>query len=168
MAHKTVGIDLAGREKNPTGMCTINGKDVSFSTLYLDKDIIEYANDTAPDIISVDAPLMEGEIRIREGDKELKKYGAMPLTMPSMRELCLRGRRIVKSLNAQVIEVFPTASAKILGFYRKNYRETASILKIKVKNKHELDAYIAALTGILYLQGKTVKAGEIVIPTKPF
>jgi len=168
---KAVGIDLAGRERNPTGMCSIYRNEregVLLSTLYRDGDIIRYANVASPDIVAIDAPLIEGEIRIREGDRILKKYGALPPTMPSMRELSIRGQKIAGLINAEVIEVFPTASAKILGFYSKDYREMASHLGIKARNRHEIDAYIAALTGILYLEGKTEMAGEVVVPAKLF
>lgn len=78
-----VGIDLAGKEKNPTGLCSIFRKEecgeVMLSTLYRNKDIVEYANSMNPDIVAIDAPLIEGEIKIREGDRILKKYGALPL-----------------------------------------------------------------------------------------
>jgi len=170
---KAVGIDLAGKEKNPTGMCTLYRNSSSFSvlslkTLYGDRDIIEYATRNKADVVAIDAPLIEGEIRVREGDIILKKYGALPPTMPSMRELSIRAMKIAKLVEGQVIEVFPTASAKILGFYNKDYREMALLAGIKARNKHEVDAYVAALTGMLYLEGKTEMAGEIVIPAKPF
>ncbi|RLF61744.1 MAG: DUF429 domain-containing protein [Thermoplasmata archaeon] len=167
-----VGIDLAGKEKNPTGLCSIFRKEgcdeVMLSTLYRDKDIVEYANSMNPDIVAIDAPLIEGEIKIREGDRILKKYGALPPTLPSMRELSMRGRKIAGAVDAEVIEVFPTASAKILGFYSREYKNMASSIGIKAKNRHEVDAYIAALTGILHLEGKTEMAGEIAVPAKLF
>ena len=122
-----------------------------------------------PTIVAIDAPLMEGEIRIRDVDKKLKKYGAMPPTLKSMEELCARGRALVQRIPFPIIEVFPTASAKILGFYRKDYKEMASLLHVKVQNEHELDAYITALTGLLYLKGKAVGIGEnekVVIPLR--
>lgn len=170
---KAVGIDLAGKEKNPTGVCTLCGDSsyfdvLSIKTLYRNRDVIEYAACNKADVVAIDAPLIEGEIKVREGDRILKKYGALPPTMPSMRELSVRAMKISKLVDREVIEVFPTASAKILGFYNKDYRKMALLRGIKVRNKHEMDAYIAALTGLLYLEGKTEMAGEIVIPAKPF
>lgn len=76
--------------------------------------------------------------------------------------------KIAGAVDAKVIEVFPTASAKILGFYSREYKNMASSIGIKAKNRHEVDAYIAALTGILHLEGKTEMAGEIVVPAKLF
>ena len=163
---RVVGIDLAGREKNPTGICILGDK-IKFFTVYKNEEIIECIIHASPKLVAIDAPLMKGEIRVRDVDKELKKYGAMPPTMEFMKELCLRGRNIVKQISFPVIEVFPTASAKILGFYRRNYKEMANLLNIKPKNEHEMDAYIAALTGILYLKGKAIEIGKkekVVIP----
>jgi len=170
---KAVGINLAGKEKNPTGVCTLQGDSLSFDilslkTLYRDDDIIEYAAASKADVVAIDAPLIEGEIRVREGDRILKKYGALPPTMPSMRELSVRAMKISKLVDRHVIEIFPTASAKIMGFYDKDYRKMAFLRGVKARNKHEMDAYIAALTGLLYFEGKTEMAGEIVIPAKPF
>ena len=87
-----------------------------------------------------------------------------------MKYLTQRGSKLALQLASEfeVIEVFPTATAKILGFYHKKFKETASILKIKVKNKHELDAYLCCLTGKLFLEGKTEIVGDetggIIIP----
>ena len=165
---KVAGIDLAGREKNPTGICII-GEETKFFTLYEDENIIECINHASPQLVAIDAPLMEGKIRIRDVDIMLKKYGAMPPTMKFMKELCLRGRNIAKRIPFPIIEVFPTASAKIIGFYKKDHREMANILNIEVKNEHEMDAYIAALTGMLYLKGKAIEIGKkekVVIPLK--
>ncbi|OYT60683.1 hypothetical protein B6U81_04560 [Thermoplasmatales archaeon ex4484_30] len=165
---KVAGIDLAGKEKNPTGICILGDK-IELFTLYKNDDIIECISDASPQLVAIDAPLMEGEIRVRDVDMELKKYGAMPPTMKSMRELCLRGIDIVKKIPFPVIEVFPTASAKIMGFYEKDYKKMANLLGIKPKNEHEMDAYIAALTGRLYLKGKAIEIGKkekVVIPLK--
>jgi len=157
------GIDLAALPKNPTGVCIIS-KEISFFTLYKDEEIIEVIEEAMPKIVAIDAPLME-EIRVRQADKMLKKYGAMPPTMASMQKLVKRANRLVKKIMFDVIEVFPTASAKILGIYDKNWRRMAARVSIEVKNKHELDAYLAAYTAYLYLHGKAEKIGEgIVIP----
>ena len=53
---------------------------------------------------------------IREADRILKRYGAMPPTM--MIDLSVRGDRHAKTLlrrGKEVAEVFPTATSKILG-----------------------------------------------------
>lgn len=163
--NKIAGIDLAAKPKNPTGMCFMQG-DYKLLTVYEDKEILNEINEEKPDIVAIDAPLME-KIRIREADKILKKYGAMPPTMASMTMLTKRAMRLVKNFDMAVIEVFPTATAKILGFYDKDYKKMARFLGIEVKNEHELDAYISAYTAYLYLNGKAIEVGKkekIIIP----
>ena len=163
------GIDLAAKPKNPSGICLFESMDkYELFTLYSDEEIVDAVNEKNAEIIAIDAPLME-EIRIREADRMLKKYGAMPPTMPGMRLLVERAKKLVKMLNGVVIEVFPTASAKILGIYDKDYRKMVGKLNVEVKNKHELDAYIAAYTGYLYKKGLCEEVGnkeKIIIPKK--
>jgi len=161
-----MGIDLAALPKNPTGVCTI-GETISLSTVYGDREIFSYVHRMAPDMVAVDAPLMK-TIRVREADRLLKKYGAMPPTMSSMALLTKRAQRIVAQLKIPVIEVFPTASAKILGIYEKNWRSTADKIGVPAKNKHELDAYLAAYTAYLFTIGKTEKIGGAVVIPKVF
>ena len=167
---KILGIDLAGKATNPTGICILKDDKIEFKTVYSDKQIQEISSKVKPDIIALDAPIMQGKPRIREADKILKKYGTFPPSLSSMKSLTLRGSKLATQLKTyyNVVEVFPTATAKILGIYSKDYRETAAKLDIKVKNKHELDAYFCCLTAKLSLEGKTVKIGDeegkIIVP----
>lgn len=163
--YRIVGIDLAGLPKNPTGICII-GEEIFLLTLYEDEEIIGMVNETSPKIVAIDAPIMD-KIRMRKADKILKKYGAIPPTLPSMKILTERAKRIVDSIEADVIEVFPTASAKIMGVYDKNWQKMAEKFGISAKNKHELDAYIACYTAYLYLKGMAEKVGgkrKVIIP----
>ena len=161
------GIDLAAKPKNATGICIFyEPGNYELFTLHDDEEIISLVNGIKAEVIGIDAPLMK-KIRIREADKILKKYGAMPPTFPGMKKLCRRAMKIVEKLHGEIIEVFPTATAKILGIYDKDYRKMAEKLKIKVKNKHELDAYLAAYTVYLYKKGKGLAVGseeKIIIP----
>jgi len=161
------GVDLAAKPKNPTGICLLKSRNnYKLLTLYEDEEIIDAINENKVEIVAIDAPLMK-EIRIREADRILKKYGAMPPTLPSMRMLTTRAIKIIERLDAITIEVFPTASAKILGIYDKDYRKMAEKLNIEPSNKHELDAYLAAYTGYLYKKGLTIEVGnkeKIIIP----
>lgn len=165
-----VGIDLAGKSKNPTGICIFKDGKYSFKTLYLDEEIINEINALKPSIIAIDAPIMEGEPRVRLADRILKKYGAIPPNLASMKQLTDRGSRLARILekNFKVIETFPTATAKIMGVYSKNFKKTAEILKVKVNNKHELDAYLCCIVAKMFLEGRATevgdKEGKIVIP----
>jgi len=167
---KILGIDLAGKTKNPTGICILKDNDIILKTVKEDEEILEIVKTLKPDIIAIDTPIINGKPRIRKADIILKKYRTFPPTLPGMITLTIRGSKLATELSnyCRVIEVFPTASAKILGVYHKNYKETAEILDVKVKNKHELDAYICCLTGKMYLKKKTVSIGDeegkIIIP----
>ncbi len=163
--YRVMGIDLAALPKNPTGVCII-GDDIFLFTFHNDEEILTAINEAKPKIVAIDAPLMK-KIRIREADIVLKKYGAMPPTMPSMKLLVKRAGKIVEEIDAEVIEVFPTATAKILGIYEKDWRKMAEKIGVKARNKHELDAYLAAYTAYLYIEGKTERVGEkekVIVP----
>jgi predicted nuclease with RNAse H fold len=165
IGYTVAGIDLAALPRNPTGIC-IMGDDIFLLTLYKDEEILAAINEVKPKIVAIDAPLMK-KIRIREADKILKKYGAMPPTMLSMRMLVKRASEIVEEIEAEVIEVFPTATAKILGIYEKDWHRMAEKIDIKAKNKHELDAYLAAYTAYLHIEGKTEEVGKkekVIVP----
>jgi hypothetical protein len=169
LSKAIAGIDLAGKDKNPTGICILEGESVEITTLYTDDDILSFAKNC--DLFAIDAPLMllTSKPKIREADRILKRYGAMPPTI--MEGLSIRGTALAEALlkgRKEVIEVFPTATAKILGLWEKDYRTVTEKLRIKVKNKHELDAYLCVLTGKLWLEGGAIAVGDeegrIIIP----
>jgi hypothetical protein len=166
-------VDLAAKEKNPTGICILQQNEISVKTVFSNKEILDSIDFVNPTVIAIDAPLMTGNIRIRKADRLMKKYGAMPPTMHSMQILTRRGTRLAEQLRQQqytVIEVFPTGSAKILGFYHKKYKKSVEQLNMHnlFKNKHEYDAYVSSLTAKLYHVGKTKQVGDeqgfIVVP----
>jgi predicted nuclease with RNAse H fold len=165
-----LGIDLAGKPKNPTGLCILKENEILFRTVHEDTEIEECAQTLQPDIIAIDAPLIRGKPRVRTADILLRKYKALPPTLPSMRPLTRRGSHLAVQLlqYGRIIEVFPTATAKLLGIYHINYRDIATLLNLEVKNKHELDAYLCCLTGKLFLKKKTRSIGdedgEIIVP----
>lgn len=142
-------------------------------TLFSTEEIIDNIKEINPFVIAIDAPLVKGDIIIRKADRLMKKYGAMPPIMPSMKLLAQRGTNIAKRLEIQgydVIEVFPTGTAKILGFYEKKYKKSIKRLNMQnvFNNKHEYDAYLCSLTAKYYYYGETKKVGDgqgtIVIP----
>lgn len=167
---KIIGIDLAGKTKNPTGICLLNNDKLVIKIVKTNDQILKTCFDFKPEIIAIDAPIMKGKPRIRKADKILKKYKALPPNLPSMIQLTLRGSKLAEKLcsNFKVIEVFPTATAKILGIHDKNYKQTAEKLGIIIKNKHELDAYLCCITAKLFLEKKALKIGDkqgkIIVP----
>ena len=167
---KVIGIDLAGKTKNPTAICLLNDNELKFKIVKTNSQILKNCLDFKPDIIAIDAPIMKGKPRIRKADKILKKYKALAPSLPGMKSLTIRGSKLAEKLGSsfKVIEVFPTATAKILKIYSRNYKETAKKLNLKIKNKHELDAYLCCLTAKLFLEKKALKIGDkqgkIIVP----
>ncbi len=167
-----IGVDLAGKPSNPTGLCAKEGEGKVFKTVYSEKEITSFIEEFKPLVVAIDAPIMKGEPRIRLADKLLRRYGALPPTLESMRDLTIRGSRLAERLSKhyEVIEVFPTATAKILKIYRRDYRRTADILGVNVRNKHELDAYLCCLTAEYYLKGEVERIGDsdgwVIVPRK--
>ncbi len=100
---------------------------------------------------------------MRNADRKLKKYGAMSPKMKSMTSLTRRGSDLAKKLReigVEVIEIFPTATAKILKVYDKNWKKMAEKLGISAMNEHEVDAYLAARTAKHHLKGETESIGN--------
>jgi predicted nuclease with RNAse H fold len=171
----SIGIDLAGLEKNKTGFCILEDNVAETFILHTDDEIVENVKKVKPDVVGIDAPLIYPP-KIRKCDRTLKKYGAMPPTMKSMSILSKRGFFLAKKLKGfNVIEVFPTGSAKILEIYSKDVDVMIQgllsfglIIKRRILTKDEADSIIAAFTALLYLQGSTEKIGDkedfVVVP----
>lgn len=148
---------------------------INVDSIFSNDQILKKIGHFNPTVVAIDAPLIDGTIRIRKADRLMKKYGAMPPTMKSMRLLTKRGTFIAQLLREKgyrVIEVFPTGTAKILGFYEKKYKKSVEKIQMQkiFNNKHEYDAYLCSLTAKLYHKRKTKEIGEnnetIVLPDK--
>lgn len=180
---KVVGIDLAGNPKNDTGFCCMEIKDdkkyVSTRILHSDSEIIDKLMEIKPELIAIDAPLTYTGVN-RKCDEDLHKYGALPVTLKGMETLARRGTRLaakLKRMNFRFIEIFSTATAKILGFYdKKEIVMQRNLIKSGIGGdiekrfltRDELDAIFAAITACLYLNGSTEAVGDdnesIIIP----
>ena len=163
----SVGIDLAGLEKNKTGFCILRNRTAETFIVHTDDEIVENVKKIKPDVVGVDAPLIYPP-KIRKCDRLLKKYGAMPPTMKGMAVLSKRGFFLAKRLkDFNVIEVFPTGSAKILGIYSRDIEVMKNgllnfglVFKNSISTKDEVDALLAALTGLLHLHELTEDVGD--------
>lgn len=158
---KILGIDLAGKEKNETGICLLTEKGSSAKIVFSDNEILEEVEKTKPDLIAIDAPFsFPTQGYFRDSDILLKRSGFKPLSplFPGMKPLVKRAIKLVNILSKKyrVIEVFPSATEKILELEKK-----------KRANPHEYDALLCALTGKYYLEGKYNAIGKekIIIPT---
>jgi predicted nuclease with RNAse H fold len=184
---KTVGIDLAGKEENPSGICSLNNNEIILKTLYTDEEILDYVKRINPSIIAIDAPLslpkgrccLEKDCQcavgghFRQAERDIRPYGrVLPLTFRGMKMLTLRGISLAKELRKdyQVIETHPRTSQKMLGF--KDPSDLSRFYKLREDaTEHELDAALAAVTGLLYLKDCYLELGDpdegtIVIPKK--
>ena len=189
-----VGIDLAGSPHRNTGICSLSGSTVKkWNTVYSDKEILRFVDETQPDLVAIDAPLnlppgrktiedRNGE-HFRPCDRELLKRGIrfFPITLGPMRSLTLRGISLKKKLvrrRYRVIEMYPGAAQDVWNIARKQdglRKLRNGLTRLGVKgldrrmNGDELDAITGAVVGRLFLQGKAevlgdFRHGAIVIP----
>jgi len=190
-----VGLDLAGVESRPTGLCVLKGLMAETFLVYTNEEIVRKVEESKPKIVAIDAPLslptgrksieQRTKVHLRECDRELLKRGIkfFPVTLGPMRKLTNRGitlRRILESKHFKVIEVYPGGAQDILRIPRKQQglrRLRAGLEEFGIKrlndkmNDHELDAVTCALVGRLFLEGKTITYGTreqtIVMPECP-
>jgi len=175
---KIIGIDLAGFEKNDTGLCIFENKVVRVKIVKTDQEIIDAIDRESPDLVCIDGPITLPIQIQRKADLELKQYGALPPLLGGMRYLTMRGNRLREKLvGYRIIEVLNRATVKILGFAYPNPAERQkALLAMDIKGdienrqltKDEVDSITAAITGYLYLEGKTQEVGDeegiIIVP----
>jgi len=178
-----VGLDLAGVESRPSGLCLLRDMKAETSHVYSDDEVLKRIEESEPEIVAIDAPLslpagresieQRTNVHLRECDKELLRRGIkfFPVTLGPMRKLTSRGmclRRILESKGFSVIEVYPGGAQDILGIPRKQRgldKLRTGLKKAGVKglssrmSDHELDAVTCALVGKLHLEGKSVMYG---------
>lgn len=119
-------------------------------------------------VCAVDAPLTYG-VPFRDCDREIMRMGIpiMPLNLPFMRQIHERALALIPTLACdEVFEVYPYATRRILGFAfdKRSKRGRKAIfdalskylnMKLeRIPDEHELDAITAALTALLYLEGR--------------
>lgn len=178
-----VGLDLAGVENRPTGLCLLRDMKAETSLVYSDDEVLKSIEESEPEIVAIDAPLslptgresieQRTKVHLRECDKELLRRGIkfFPVTLGPMRKLTSRGislRRTLENKRFRVIEVYPGGAQDILGIPRKQRgldRLRAGLKKTGVEglnnlmSDHELDAVTCAPVGKLHLEGKSVTYG---------
>lgn len=180
------GIDLAAVSKNPTGWAVWKNKVISTRHLYKNDEILRHLADSKPVLVAIDAPLsLPKKGALRKADREMHRrgYPVFPPRFPAMEKLTLRAMKITREITKDkldIIEVHPTSTRKALKMPLKDWEKIQKIfismglegtLKTRVLTPHEIDAVTAALTGYLYLQGKTEligneEEGYIVVPKK--
>ncbi|MBI2675986.1 MAG: DUF429 domain-containing protein [Candidatus Aenigmarchaeota archaeon] len=157
---RAMGLDLAAKQTNPSGICIIAGEQTESRIYYYDKDILEEIGKINPDIIAIDAPLsFPSKGFFRHSDVLLQKMGYRPLSpnFKNMKQLVIRARKLAKRLQGKytILEAFPQAAGRIFGLEKGRW-----------ESKDRFDAYLCALTAKYYLEGRYEAVGRqrIILP----
>ena len=184
---KILGIDLAGKQENPSGVAILDGNKLKLSTLYTDNELYDLIDELKPSVIVIDAPLSLPKGRcclekdcncavgghFRQAERDIRQYGpVLPLTFRGMNMLTMRGIKLKNKLEKEyhVLESHPHTSSKILKF-KDPFSGLNQFFTISSKStEHELDAGILTLVGLLYLRDCCVELGDpdeglIVLPS---
>jgi predicted nuclease with RNAse H fold len=178
MNIKIIGIDLAGKSENPTGICFLDSQKLNLTTLFEDDEILSYINRASPSLIVIDAPLSLPKGRcclsnecscskkgghFRVAEVEMRKYGrTLPLTFRGMRMLTERGIKLANELKKKytVLESHSRTVQKILGFSNL-YDDLIQYFELPENiNEHELDAVLLVIAGIFYMQKEFMEFGD--------
>lgn len=178
-----VGLDLAGVETRPTGLCVLKGSKAVTSLVYLNQEILDRTEKAKAKVVAIDAPLSlppgmksiedRTDVNLRACDKELVRRGIkfFPITLDPMKKLTKRGlvlRKKLESLGFKVIEVYPGGAQDVLDIPRKKLgldKLKAGLENLGISclsnrlSDHELDAVTCAFVGKLFLEGKSVPYG---------
>ena len=178
-----IGLDLAGTPKNPSGFALLFGRKIETKFLYPDAEIVEQCVRSRPRVVAIDAPLsLPRQGGFRSADKQLVERGlrVFPPTFAGMKKLTARGIRLAGEMRSQglhVIEIHPRTSGVILFGTADRTKWVSKIRRkgwqLKLgRSEHEIDAAVAALTGMLWLKKKIEEIGDrgegtIIIPCGP-
>jgi predicted nuclease with RNAse H fold len=186
--EKLIGLDLAGSDKRPSGICFLQGNQASVFIIHTDEEILRAVADHVQ-AVAIDAPLSLpkgrcclrddcecfGKAHFRLCDLELRKLKIkfFPITLGPMRKLTLRGMALKNKLEARglrVFETYPGAAQDIWGIPRqkdlqglkrglKRFKLQGNWLRPEV-TKDELDALTCALVAREELRGNTMAIGD--------
>jgi predicted nuclease with RNAse H fold len=185
-AKVVIGIDLAGKPENPTGIAFLENRKVRTKVLYKDDEILEALYQKSPKLVAIDSPFSLPKTgTIREAERAMIKsgYRVFPPTLPAMRVLTLRAIKLNSILlqkGLKTIEVHPTSTCKALSIPPKDWRKIQTILaqigfrgdvEARTLTSHEVDATLAALTAYLHAKKQTdafgnKEEGYIIVPKK--
>ena len=185
---KVVGIDLAGSERRPTGICVLAGPEASVWVVHTDREILEAVEENTQ-VVAVDAPLSlprgrcclrddcpcAGRAHFRACDLELRrmKIKFFPITLGPMRQLTQRGLALKEKFERRelrVFETYPGAAQDIWGIPRQKDPQglKKGLKRFKLQGnwsrpgvtKDELDALTCALVARENLRRNTIIIGD--------
>lgn len=184
MLARALGVDLAGSDRRPTGMCLLSDSlECKTFIVFTNDEIEKAALSYSPDVIAIDAPLSipkgrksieeRADIHLRECDRDLLRMRIrfFPITLGPMRLLTKRGIALKETLEGngfKVIEVYPGGAQDILGIKRKKSAGALvrGLRSLGIKGLREnmtgdeLDAVTCAYVGMLYLKGDYIALGN--------
>jgi predicted nuclease with RNAse H fold len=179
-----LGLDLAGVSHRPTGICLLDEGRGRTLLLYEDKEILDFARKSKPELIAIDAPLNlppgrksmadRNSSHYRPCDVELRrrKIPFFPITLGPMRKLTERGIRLKRRLEAlgfRVVEIYPGGAQDVWRIPRAKRNKEGlrrGLARLGIRglapsaSDHELDAAAGALVGWLYLKGQAEVLGD--------
>lgn len=177
-----VGIDLAAKPENPTGLAMgASWAELQVSTTFTDREILSQIAGAAA--VWIDAPLTAGEGPFRACDRALHKQGVsiLPLTWPAMRRLHQRAALLQAQARQPFYETFPWSLYSYLSRQaatpsrsRKDVRlfctwARAQGLRAEPSSPHEWDAVACWAIGWLAQRGQasplTGPDGALWVPT---
>jgi predicted nuclease with RNAse H fold len=150
-----IGIDLS-TDYRKVGICLTNGDLYFPSRIFCMDDILNLCVFFKPKVVAIDSPLTFPigfpKVKVRAIEREMykRKLRVFPFfkTMVMLARAGIKLRKMLEEQGFKVIEVHPLSTAKLLK------------ITCKLQNKHIRDAYYAAVTGELFLQGQTEKIGS--------
>jgi hypothetical protein len=179
-----LGVDLAGVSHRPTGVCLLSDGLGRTLLLYEDEEILDFARESRPDLIAIDAPLNlppgrrsmadRNGSHYRPCDIELRrrKIPFFPITLGPMRKLTERGIGLKRRLEAggyRVVEIYPGGAQDVWRIPRAKKNRNGlrkGLARLGVRglapsaSDHELDAATGALVGYLHLLNKAEVLGD--------
>ena len=166
-----VGLDLAGVPENPSGFALLSGDQIETCLLYSDAEIIERCMQIRPKVVAIDAPLsLPKQGGFRAADKQLVKRGfrVFPPMFAGMKKLTARGIKLAREMRSrglEVIEIHPRTSGIVLFGSPERTKWISKLRgqswRLKFgKSEHEIDAVVAALTGMFWVKKKAEEVGD--------
>jgi predicted nuclease with RNAse H fold len=183
-----VGLDLAGSQKRPSGICLLEGNRADVSVLYTDEEILRAIGDGSQ-AVAIDAPLSlpkgrcclrdecacAGKAHFRSCDLELRKMKIkfFPITLGPMRQLTNRGMALKSRLEARGLRVFETYPGAAQDIWSIPRQKDLAGLKRGLKRfrlrgnwsrpgvtRDELDALTCAIVAREELRGNAMVIGD--------
>lgn len=172
------GIDFGSKMAGTTVICYCQNDHIYFTQSRknenADEKILQFVKDKSPTLIMIDAPLSlpyvysqkiheTADFFYRQCDRELKAMS--PMFLGGLTARAMKLNHCVTRSGILMMETYPAAQARKLGFkeYKTQNCHTLALmisqkyslkLNEQLSNFHQLDAFMAFVGGIHYLQNQ--------------